>query len=370
MNQKYQVDVKLGAKRSYPVIIESGILNNLGSILKAMPLGKRIAIVSTPQVADLYLKKLQQTLTASNFQTLQIIVPEGESHKKLATVADVLDQLVANKFERKDTVIALGGGVIGDMAGFAAAIYLRGINIIHCPTTLLSQSDSAIGGKTGVNHPTGKNLIGAFYQPKATIVDTSTLATLPQKEIACGLAEIVKYGIIRNKALFWFIERNVKQIYTGSDYLINENIWQYLVWRSCVNKAYVVSKDEKESGLREILNFGHTIGHAIEAVFNYKLYTHGESVVFGMIAATRIAEQLEMIDHKTSNRILSLFKKLGFADKIQPVDPQLIITRLSADKKVKDGKIRFVLPTAIGQVVVRDDVSMAVIEKVVKELQD
>ncbi len=361
------IPVKLTHGRGYPLLIGSDILFKLPFYLKKYPVSKKAAIITHPQLSDPYAFPLKSILDKAGFTPFVLEVPSGERSKSLKTVSQLLDHLVELKFERGDTILALGGGVIGDLAGFAASIYMRGIPFVQVPTSLLAQVDAAIGGKTGVNHLQGKNLIGTFYQPLFTFIDIHTLNTLPKREMLCGLAEIVKYGIIQDKRLFSFIERHQKTIH---DLSISKEgaIWSYLICRSCQNKAKVVAQDEKEKNLREILNFGHTIGHALEAASRYKLYLHGEAVAIGMVAASRIACMLEFFSKDQTRRVETLIHHLGFKTQLKGVKSQAVLEKLTLDKKIKNGKIRFVLPLEIGKVTTRDDISQDVIQNILKEL--
>jgi 3-dehydroquinate synthase len=359
-----KIIVKPGKGRDYPIIIGANILPQLGNYLQESNFGKKVVIITNPKIKKLYSTPIIQSLKKQNINVHIITVPDGESSKNLKEVSKIIDKLLDLRLERKDTLIALGGGVIGDLCGFVASIYLRGINLIQVPTTLLAQVDSSVGGKTGVNHEKGKNLIGAFYQPNMTYIDLDVLKTLPKREVLCGLAEIVKYGVICNKKLFWFMEKNIDKI-NKHNFEQDREIWEYLIERSCINKAKVVSIDEKETGLREILNFGHTIGHGIEAVFKYKRYLHGEAVALGMRTATMIAYRMNMIDKSLMLRINSLLTHLNFPNYIDKTSVDDIVAKLILDKKVRNGKVRFVLPTTLGEVVVRDDIPPEIIKKVI-----
>jgi 3-dehydroquinate synthase len=276
-------------------------------------------------------------------------------------------ELLNRKFERRDTLIALGGGVVGDLTGFLAASYLRGINFIQVPTTLLAQVDASIGGKTGVNHEMGKNLIGAFYQPKCVYIDTKTLESLPKREFRSGMAEVIKYGVIRNPKLFTLLEDNV-EVLKSFDVNQRSDLWRTIITESCKDKAYVVAKDEKESNLRAILNFGHTIGHGIEADAKYTGYLHGECVAFGMISAAYIAVQMKMCSQDVLNRITNLIEAYGFDTVAKGNNIEKILDIMKLDKKVKDGKMRFILPTQIGEVVIRDDLSESLVRSAIQEV--
>ncbi len=294
-------------------------------------------------------------------------MPAGERYKTPASLQKIYDIALENRLERSSTILALGGGVIGDMAGFAAATWLRGINFVQVPTTLLAMVDASIGGKTGVNHPHGKNLIGAFHQPKLVLIDPQVLKTLPAREFRAGMAEVIKYGIIWDAELFEKLEQS--QRLDQLRYLRDELLQEILI-RSCQAKAHVVSKDEKESGLRAILNYGHTIGHAVESLTGYKVVNHGEAVAIGMVAAGQIAVALGMWDQAASDRQLALIEKTGLPIKLpEGLDIDAIVENLQTDKKVQDGRVRFILPTQIGTVTIFDEVPADVIRQVLRDMQ-
>ncbi|MBI5078596.1 3-dehydroquinate synthase, partial [Candidatus Saganbacteria bacterium] len=321
-----------GKERSYAVVVGKGILPELGGIIENEGWGRDIFVITDPLVNKLYGKTLKR---AATFE-----VPRGERYKSLATAEKLYDRLLRRGAHRDSLIIALGGGVVGDMAGFVAATYMRGINYIQVPTTLLAQVDAALGGKTAVNHPQCKNLIGSFYQPKMVFCDVKTLATLPPREVRTGLAEVVKYGVIANAELFKLLERNTDHLTT-------------IVAESVKIKARVVAKDERETGLRMILNFGHTVGHAIESLTRYQIYNHGEAVAVGMVAASLIACRLKMMGEGEAERIMSLLEKLGLPTAIKKLSAARIVQLLALDKNARGGKVLFVLPEKIGKVVIR-----------------
>jgi 3-dehydroquinate synthase len=347
--------------------IAAGGLDDLGVWLSRLKLGKKVLVVSNPVIFKKYGKRAIAALELVGYEVASCTLPAGERYKTLKSVQKLYDVALENRLERSSTIIALGGGVIGDMAGFAAATWLRGINVVQVPTSLLAMVDSAIGGKTGVNHPQGKNLIGAFHQPRFVLIDPSVLKTLPPREFRAGMAEVIKYGIIWDVQLFTQLEASKRL-----DQLryLDEELLQIILSCSCQAKADVVSKDEKEAGLRAILNYGHTIGHAVESLTGYKLVNHGEAVAIGMVAAGQIAVQLKMWKLADAQRQDALIQKAGLPTQLPSVlDIEAIIDTLQTDKKVKDGKVRFVLPTQIGAVTVTDQVPADVIRQVLRQIQ-
>jgi 3-dehydroquinate synthase len=340
----------------------AGGLDDLGVWISRLKLGKKVLLVSNPVIFKKYGKRAIAALELVGYQVTSCTLPAGERYKTLKSLQKIYDIALQHRLERTSTMVALGGGVIGDMTGFAAATWLRGINVVQVPTSLLAMVDSSVGGKTGVNHPQGKNLIGAFHQPKFVLIDPSLLKTLPPREFRAGMAEVIKYGIIWDEQLFNKLEQ-AKRL----DQLryVDEELLQIILSSSCQAKADVVSKDEKESGLRAILNYGHTIGHAVESLTGYKLVNHGEAVAIGMVAAGQIALQLKMWSNVEAQRQDALIEKAGLPVKLPAgVDIEAIIDTLQTDKKVKDGKVRFVLPTQIGKVTVTDQVPSDVIRQV------
>jgi 3-dehydroquinate synthase len=311
-------------------------------------------VVSSPLVWRLH----GATLARSFESEPPILVPDGERHKQLPTVVRIYDALVRANADRASTLVTFGGGVIGDMAGFAAATYLRGIALVHVPTTLLAQVDSAIGGKVGVNHPLGKNLIGAFYQPHAVVVDPTVLSTLPRREFRAGLYEVVKYGVTSSAALFDRVTRDRTAIFAREPEALTP-----VIAESCGIKARVVSADEREAGLRRILNFGHTAGHAIEAVTKYRRYRHGEAVAYGMLVAAELASARGAFSERDKQALADLIAGLGPLPAINDVSTVQILEAVRRDKKVVSGRLHFVLPTGIGSTAIVDDVT----EKEMKE---
>jgi 3-dehydroquinate synthase len=336
--------VNLG-DRSYPIHVGEGILPRAGEFLSQAGLRGKVAIVTNPTVAQLYLDAVHEALTDAGFEMIPILIPEGEEHKNLKTLASVYDRLVTERLERNSCVMALGGGVVGDVAGFAAATYLRGIPYIQVPTTLLAQVDSSVGGKTGVNHQNGKNLIGAFHQPRSVLIDVTVLQSLPPRELVAGLAEVIKYGVIEHPALFTLLEEKMDKV-IGLD----RELLVQIIATSCRIKARVVEKDEREDDYRAVLNFGHTIGHALEAVTDYRKYLHGEAVGIGMAQATAISVHRGFCDQRSLERIRKLIRKAGLPADIPPdVSRQSLIQSMEVDKKSAEGRIKFVMCAGIGR---------------------
>ena len=339
-----EITVNLG-NRSYPIYFGNTNLIDLGRVLKELHVGDQTAIVTNPAVGRLYLDPVEKGLRDADFRVTTMVIPDGEEYKSLDQVSEIYDRLISLRMDRNSALIALGGGVIGDIAGFAAATFLRGIPLIQIPTTLLAQVDSSVGGKTGVNHPKGKNLIGAFYQPRLVLIDVDTLNSLDREELISGLAEIIKYGIIQDACLFQHLEDNLERILNRHP----ESLLQ-VVKRCCAIKARVVEEDEKESGLRSILNFGHTVGHAIEALTGYKSYKHGEAVAIGMVAATRISVNMQVCDESVLRRIKGLIHKAGLPTDLPKFTKEEYRKAMALDKKMGGSKVKFVLTEDIGTV--------------------
>ncbi|MBD2197489.1 MULTISPECIES: 3-dehydroquinate synthase [Calothrix] len=353
-------------QQSYDIAIAPGSLEQLGEKMSSLKLGKKVLLVSNPTIFKHYGEKAIASLQNAGFTVSTCILPPGERYKNLNSIQKIYDAALENRLERSATIVALGGGVIGDMAGFAAATWLRGIHVVQVPTTLLAMVDSAIGGKTGVNHPQGKNLIGAFHQPRLVLIDPTVLKTLPVREFRAGMAEVIKYGVIWDAELFAQMEasKHLNQL----RYIKPELIESILI-KSCQAKADVVSKDEKEAGLRAILNYGHTIGHAVESLTGYRVVNHGEAVGIGMVAAGQIAVELGMWQTAETERQNALIQKAGLPTQLPSgLDIEGIIDALQLDKKVKAGKVRFVLPTQIGVVTVTDEVPADIIRQVLQKM--
>jgi 3-dehydroquinate synthase len=354
-------------QKPYQIVIAAGYLSRLGEELIPLNLGKKVLLVSNPNIYEYYGKIVEKSLQSAGFEVYTHLILDGEIYKTLDSISQVYDTALENRIERSSTMIALGGGVIGDMTGFAAATWLRGIKFIQVPTSLLAMVDAAIGGKTGVNHPQGKNLIGAFHQPSLVLIDPQVLKTLLPREFRAGMAEVIKYGIIWDEDLFNQLEAAESLDEFSS---ISEELLQTIITRSCQAKADVVSQDEKEAGLRAILNYGHTIGHAIESLTGYTEILHGEGVAIGMVAAGRIGVKLGMWSATAANRQDALIEKAGLPTKIPAaVDTEAIIEALQTDKKVKAGQVRFILPLEIGKVTITDRVSSDIVREVIEEIK-
>jgi 3-dehydroquinate synthase len=339
--------VNLG-ERSYPICIGQGLLNR-GELLTQYIPGNSALIVTNEVVAPLYLARVEAALHDIKFKTL--VLPDGEQYKNQDTLNSIYDCLLTNRLDRNTTLIALGGGVIGDITGFAAASYQRGVHFIQIPTTLLAQVDSSVGGKTGINHPLGKNMIGAFYQPRTVIADTDTLNTLEDRELSAGIAEVIKYGLIRDLPFLEWLEKNMDKLLTRDPKAL-----AFAIERSCRNKAEVVAADERESGQRALLNFGHTFGHAIETGMGYGNWLHGEAVASGMVMAARLSEILGWITADDVHRIIDLIERANLPVKAPAqMTPEKFLEIMSIDKKVSDGVLRLILLNAPGKSVFTQD---------------
>ena len=344
--------VALGS-RSYPIHIGTDLLKQPELIVAHLP-QKRVAIVTNTTVAPLYLATLTAGLIAHGVEVVPIILPDGEQYKTWETLNSIFDALLTHRCERKTTLIALGGGVIGDLTGFAAASYLRGVPFIQIPTTLLAQVDSSVGGKTGINHPLGKNMVGAFYQPQLVLADTSTLATLPARELSAGLAEVIKYGLIYDAEFFVWLETHIDKLRA-----LDAASIAYAVHRSCEIKAEVVAQDERESGIRALLNLGHTFGHAIESGMGYGVWLHGEAVAAGTVLAADVSQRMGLLKTAQVERIRALYRSAGLPDTAPDLGVERYMDYMGLDKKVEGGRIRFVLLRGIGASFVSADVPEA-----------
>ncbi|MEZ0288207.1 MAG: 3-dehydroquinate synthase [Methylophilus sp.] len=337
------------ADRSYPIHIGNGLLSQAELILPHLK-RKQVAIVSNTTVAPLYMQTLVQPLRDAGISVIEIILPDGEAYKNSETLQTIYDHLLQNRCERNTTLIALGGGVIGDLTGYAAATYLRGVPFIQVPTTLLSQVDSSVGGKTGINHPLGKNMIGAFYQPKLVLADIDTLKTLPQRELSAGVAEVIKYGLIRDADFFDWLETNMSAL-MGLDTAVTS----YAIYRSCQNKAEVVAVDEHEQGERALLNLGHTFGHAIENAMGYGVWLHGEAVATGTVMAADLSQRMGWLNAAEVQRIKAILQAANLPIEAPDFGAEEYLRLMQLDKKVSDGRIRLILQQAIGKAVITAD---------------
>lgn len=345
--------------RGYLIHVGQGVLESSGLLLPYLR-SPKVAIVTNTTVAPLYLERFSNPLRDAGVEVTEIILPDGEQHKNWQTLNTIFDALLDRRCERSSTLIGLGGGVIGDMAGFAAACYQRGMPFIQVPTTLLSQVDSSVGGKTAINHPSGKNMIGAFYQPKLVLADTNCLNTLPDRELVAGLAEVIKYGLIRDLPFLLWLENNLEHLLIRKPEAL-----EYAICRSCENKAQVVVADEHEQGERALLNLGHTFGHAIETGMGYGKWLHGEAVAAGTMMAAELSRQLGWISLGDLKRIEGLFKRAGLPVFGPAMGADCYLELMRHDKKVQDGKLRLVLLKQIGQSVVSDMASPAEISNAI-----
>ena len=356
------VDVNLGS-RSYRIVVASGALQSVGERLRELRLGSRAALVSDGAIMRLYGKTVVASLESAGFTVTTIDVPEGEAAKTLAVAEHCWDRLLTAGLDRTSTVLALGGGAVGDVAGFAAATYMRGINFIQLPTTVLAQVDASIGGKTAIDHPLGKNMIGAFHQPRLVVVDPAVARTLPEREFRSGLAEIVKHGIVLDADYFAELERDLAPL-AARDLGVLERI----IGGSCRLKAAVVERDEREAELRHVLNYGHTIGHALEAATGYTRYAHGEAVSLGIVAEARLARRLGIADDETTTRQERMLETLGLPVRAPSIDVEPIVSAMARDKKAKDGRVPFVLAPRIGAFRIVYDVPTTEIHAVIASL--
>lgn len=342
--------------RSYDIIIEAGGLPRAGRFIREIAGEKtrKAGIITTRTVAELYLDTVFDSVMGAGFDVTQVVLPDGEEHKTLATWENILTRLIEARFERGSIIVAFGGGVVGDMAGFAAAALYRGVPFIQIPTTIVSQVDSSIGGKVAVNHPLGKNLIGSFHQPRGVWIDPRVLSTLDHREVVSGMGEVVKHAVIRDAQFFSFLETNLESImhFQAPDTVME----RFIAW-NCRIKAEVVAADEREGGLRAILNYGHTIGHALETVTGYNRFKHGEAVLLGMMGAGKIARNRGIFRDTDLTRQNTLIRRVGPFRKIEGISTEAVLSAMQLDKKVSGGKIRFVLPTSIGGVDIFSDVT-------------
>ncbi len=353
-----KIRVELG-ERSYNIMISGMILQDIGKTLAKFDFSNTVALISNPTVYELYGKTVAGSLKDSGYNLIEVLIPDGEEYKSLAYTEKIYETLLNARLDRKSVLIALGGGVMGDITGFAASTYMRGIDFIQVPTTLLAQVDSSVGGKTGVNHRLGKNMIGTFWQPRLVCIDTATLATLPRREFLSGLAEVIKYGVIWDGDFFEFLDINRDRILRLDPLSVT-----CLIKRSCEIKAEVVSKDERESGLRAILNYGHTIGHAIETVTGYTKYLHGEAVAIGMCVEAELSCQLGLIDQAEVVRLKELIASYGLPTEMpDAMKAGDLFETMQIDKKTVGGKMHFVLPQKIGKVKIQSGITAEDIRK-------
>jgi 3-dehydroquinate synthase len=357
-----QIDVALG-NRSYPVYAGSNMGSSFAPMCRQHGISDTVVIVTDRIVSRYYIRPLLRNLLHHKFQPMTISIPAGETQKSVSRANAILTKMLEKEIPRNASIIALGGGVIGDLAGFVAAVYQRGIKLVQVPTTLLSQVDSSIGGKVGVNHRLGKNMIGAFHQPVFVWTDIACLKTLPLREVICGIGEIVKYSVIRSPELFRFIESHLEEILC-----LDQETVMYAQVQCARIKAGVVSQDEKESGIRIILNCGHTIGHGLEFAGHYRLLKHGEAVLLGLIAESYISKEMKLLDADSYERLLSLIRRIPIRAKISSLKISDILLAMRRDKKHISKKLRFVLPTKIGDVKVVDNVDPKLIQTAVKKI--
>jgi len=337
------LSVDLG-ERSYPILIGSGLLRSPTLLASHIPAGE-LLLVSNTIVAPLYAERLRGALPGRRM--LEVILPDGEAHKTLGNASRIFDVMIANRLGRDAVIVALGGGVVGDLAGFVAACYQRGVALVQLPSTLLADVDSSVGGKTAVNHPGGKNLIGAFHQPRAVIIDTDLLASLPERELRAGLAEVIKYGLIRDAAFFDWIEAHIDDILSREPAAL-----AHLIHRSCQIKAEIVGRDEREQGERALLNLGHTFAHAIETATGYTEWLHGEAVAVGMVLAADLSRRLGQLDPADQQRLVALLERCGLPVDAPPLGAERAFDYMRADKKVKAGRVRLVRLRGIGSAII------------------
>jgi 3-dehydroquinate synthase len=348
------VRVALG-ERSYPIYIGTGLLGEEQWLAPHVP-GRQVALVSNETVAPLYLDKVRVSL--AGFEVTPVILPDGEAHKTLGSIEFIMGELLKERLDRQCTLVALGGGVVGDITGFAAACYQRGVHFVQIPTTLLAQVDSSVGGKTGVNHALGKNMIGAFYQPRCVVIDTDTLSTLPDRELKAGLAEVIKYGLIRDVDFLGWLEANMEALLDRDPQALAQAIE-----RSCRHKAAVVAEDERESGQRALLNLGHTFGHAIETGMGYGTWLHGEAVGAGMCMAARLSHRMGWLDAAELERTLALVRRAGLPERApNSLSGAQMRELMAVDKKVQAGRLRLVLLRGLGNAVVTGDFDPAALD--------
>ncbi|MCG9128038.1 3-dehydroquinate synthase [Candidatus Poribacteria bacterium] len=343
---------------TYPIYVGKDILHQIGEYLIKEFIPSKVLVVNDASIIERYTPIVKDSLAEQGLDVNSLVIPSGEESKSLNQFSRILDTLIENQFDRNSIVIALGGGVVGDLAGFASAVYMRGIPFIQIPTTLQAQVDASVGGKTAINHTKGKNLIGAFHQPKLVLIDVNTLESLPEMDLRAGLIEVIKMGVIRDEPLFKLVEEHLDDIIA-----LDEKILVEMITQACAGKAEIVSKDEKESRLRMVLNYGHTFGHALEAITEYKKYRHGEAIAIGMNCAARLAVNLDIFtesDFQRQNTLLKHAKLPGTVPK--EISSEQLCTAMYHDKKVIDSTMRLILPTRIGEVVIRNDIPESMIK--------
>ena len=356
-----ELTVDLG-DRSYRILIGKGILDGIGKEAQSFGFSPKCAIISNPTVFELYGERVTGSIEKAGFDICTVLIPDGEEYKDLFWVYHILSKLLQAGLDRNSVIFALGGGVIGDITGFVASVYMRGISFIQIPTTLLSQVDSSVGGKTGVNHPLGKNMIGTFYQPRLVWIDVQTLETLPEREFLAGMAEVIKYGIIWDRDFFYYLKDNREGILKLSPEPLTE-----IIRRSCEIKAEVVSKDEREAGLRAILNYGHTVGHAVETVTNYREYLHGEAVAIGMVYEAALSAKMNMLSNDETAEIKTLLKEYKLPVRVKELlNSTDLLKAMRIDKKVISGTLRFILPEKIGKVRIVPGVNEEILKNILE----
>lgn len=358
------IQVNLGL-RSYKVHVEHGLLKRAGPIVRSVCSSNKIMILSTQVVYRLYGKTLFKSLCSKGFKVYPFLIPDGEMYKNEVTLFKVLHQMAQTSFQRDSCLLALGGGVVGDLGGFAASIYMRGIQFIQCPTTFLAQVDAGIGGKTAIDFNGIKNLVGSFYQPKVVLADTSVLKTLNDRQMRTGLAEVIKYAVIQDEKMFKCLESRLDVVLNREPKMLVE-----LIGRSCQIKAQIVSEDEREGGKRAWLNYGHTLGHALEAYFNYDVLTHGEAIAYGMMFAARLAVKLSICKEAVADRQIILLRNAGLLRPLRRFMLKKVYEKMLLDKKLKNGQIQFVLTRKIGLVTIRKSVPQSVVFSILRQLQD
>ncbi len=350
--------------RSYDILIGSNLLGQAGEMIKSITPGRKILLVSNPTVYRLYGEICAESLAKSGFEVVSALMPDGEEYKNMQEVLGIVDEAVKGSLERSSLIAALGGGVVGDLAGFVAAIYQRGIDFVQIPTTLLAQVDSSVGGKVAVNHLQGKNLLGAFHQPRFVIIDTDVLRTLNRRDYLSAMGEVIKYGLIYDESFFAFLEAEVPNIMQQE-----EKCLQKIICRSCEIKSEIVAEDETEQGKRAILNSGHTFGHAIEKLGDYRVYRHGEAVAIGMVTAAHLSVILGLMSSQDLNRVKNLLAGFSLNIRFPAFDADDVISVMQRDKKVKDNKMNFVLPRGIGNCVITDNITKVQIKTAITEAQ-